>query len=225
MERVQSWAWKELKEVEFGDARRSRRAVKLLDALAAQPAESVPTACRTWAATKAAYRFWSSERIKPDAIRAAHQKSTIERIQQHQVILAIQDTTTLDFTHHPSKRGMGRIDHPACLGLKVHSVLAACTQGVPLGVLHQEVWARDPHQTGLRNSRRQRETKDKESQRWLTAMEATESSTPDGIKVVPVADREADIYDLFAMPRPPGSDLLIRATHNRRVNHEALYLH
>jgi hypothetical protein len=221
---MQSWAWKELKEVEFGDARRSRRAVKLLEALAAQPALSVPTACQTPAATKAAYRFLSSERIKPDAIRAAHQKSTIERIQKHQVILAIQDTTTLDFTHHPSKRGMGPGDNPACLGLKVHSVLAACTQGVPLGLLHQEVWARDPHQTGLRNSRRQRETKDKESQRWLTAMAATESSTPDGIKVVTVADREADIYDLFAMPRRPGSDLLIRATHNRRVNHEARYL-
>ncbi|MBN3887394.1 MAG: hypothetical protein V7K64_20770 [Nostoc sp.] len=30
-----------------------------------------------------------------------------------------------------------------------------------------------------------------------------------------IADREADIYDLFACPRRPGSDFLIRATQNR----------
>ena len=32
-----------------------------------------------------------------------------------------------------------------------------------------------------------------------------------------VADREADIYDLFAQPRPPGHDLLVRSAHDRRV--------
>jgi hypothetical protein len=41
-----------------------------------------------------------------------------------------------------------------------------------------------------------------------------------------VGDSEADMYDLFAAPRPPGVDLLIRARQNRRVagNHAATYL-
>ena len=35
--------------------------------------------------------------------------------------------------------------------------------------------------------------------------------------MITIADREADIYELFAYPRREGSDLLIRATHNRRI--------
>lgn len=35
--------------------------------------------------------------------------------------------------------------------------------------------------------------------------------------IVTVADREADIYELFAMPRARNSELLIRATHDRKT--------
>ncbi len=42
--------------------------------------------------------------------------------------------------------------------------------------------------------------------------------------VVTIADREADIYDLFALPRREGAHLLIRGAHNRRVSHEARYV-
>jgi len=42
--------------------------------------------------------------------------------------------------------------------------------------------------------------------------------------VITIADREADIYDLFALPRREGSHLLIRVSHNRLVEHEAKYL-
>ena len=133
-------------------------------------------------------------------------------------MLAIQDTTDLDFTHHPATAGLGPLDHPALRGLKVHSVLAVSEAGIPLGLLHQAVWARDPEQVGKRHQRRQRKTADKESQRWLTAVQESEGAAPAGTTVVTVADREADIYDLFALPRRPGSELLIRAAHDRRVN-------
>ncbi len=38
--------------------------------------------------------------------------------------------------------------------------------------------------------------------------------------VVTVTDREGDIYELFALEREANSELLIRAKHNRRINHE-----
>ena len=40
---------------------------------------------------------------------------------------------------------------------------------------------------------------------------------PTEISVITIADREADIYELFAQPRRIGSHLLIRAAQNRRV--------
>jgi len=215
---MEGWAATEVGQAEFGDRRLRKRLIRIVEDLAAKPTASVPEACGQWPATKATYRFWDSERVTPAAIRAGHQESTIERVRGQSLVLAIQDTTDLDFTQHPATKGLGPLEHPALRGLKVHSSLAVSEQGVPLGLLHQAVWARDPEQVGKRHQRRRLETKDKESQRWLTAMLASEAPIPEGRSVVMVADREADIYDLFALPRRAGSELLIRAEHNRRVN-------
>ncbi|MEM2145658.1 MAG: IS4 family transposase, partial [Candidatus Jordarchaeaceae archaeon] len=102
--------------------------------------------------------------------------------------------------------------------MKVHSALAATTDGVPLGLLYQEVLVRDPQNLGKKHQRHKRDTKDKESQRWITALQASQDAVPEKVHIIVVADREADIYDLFTAPRRPGVDLLIRGTHNRRVN-------
>lgn len=223
-ETTESWAARELQYADLGDARLNRRLISLVEALADQPTSSVPEACGDWAATKGAYRFWSSEQVSVDAIGEAHRRSTMERVKGHEWVLAIQDTTSLDFTDHPATQGMGTLDHPACRGLKVHSVLTATTQGVPLGIIHQEVWSRDPATLGKKHQRRSKATKDKESQRWLSALERTQASCPEETRVITVADREADIYDLLALPRQPRAELLVRATYNRRVDHEAQYL-
>jgi hypothetical protein len=150
---------------------------------------------------------------------------TLERVTEQGTILAIQDTTTLDFTHHPATRNLGPIGGSAARrGLKMHSVLAVTPDGLPLGLLHQEVWARDPETVGLKQERHQRPTGEKESQRWLTALTQTQQRVPPWVQVVTVADREADIFDLFAHPRPAHSHLLIRAAYSRRVDQPAGHL-
>lgn len=93
-----------------------------------------------------------------------------------------------------------------------------------MGLLHQQVWVRDPKDFGKRQGRRHQPTAAKESQRWLNGVAATEQALPPGRPVVTVADREADFYDLFAAPRRPGHDLLIRAKSRRRIRHEAALL-
>ncbi len=62
------------------------------------------------------------------------------------------------------------------------------------------------------------------SQRGLTAMEVTQKALPEETTIITVADREGDIYDFLAAPRLPTSHLLVRAAHNRRVEHEERYL-
>lgn len=212
-----NWAAEELQYADLGDVRRNQRLIRLVTDLAAQPNASVPQASGDWAATQAAYDFWQSPHVKPEAIRQAHQTSTIERVKQHSVVIAAQDTTEMNFTHHPSKRGMGYLDKASSRGLKVHSVFCSSANGVPLGVLHQQVWARDLAELGKKHQRHKRPIQDKESQRWLTALETTQNLIPSEIMVVTVADREADIYELFVLPRRPNSEFLIRANHNRCV--------
>jgi hypothetical protein len=221
---MHSWAIAEVGHARLGDHRLTTRLIRLVTDLAAQPTASLPQACGTPAATKAAYRFFDTETVVPQAIQAAHQQATLQRMRGAPLVLAIQDTTDLDFRHHPSTQGLGPINSAGSPGLKVHSVLAVSPAGVPLGLLHQAVWVRDPTLTKKREHRRQRETAQKESQRWLTAFALTQACVPEATRVLTIADREADIYDLFALPRRLGADLLIRATQNRRVEPEAQYL-
>jgi hypothetical protein len=41
---------------------------------------------------------------------------------------------------------------------------------------------------------------------------------------VTITDREGDIYDLFSLERESNSELLIRAKHNRRINHQLRFV-
>ena len=218
---IHCWAEAEVGHVQLGDRRLNRRLVRIVSTLAAHPTASVPHAAPDWAGTKAIYRFWDSERVQQEDILAAHRRSTLVRVQGRDLVLALQDTTSLDFSTHGSTKGLGPIEHPSRHGLLVHSLLLATPEGVPLGLLDHQVWARDPAQTGPRHRRRQRPTEQKESQRWITALAAAAEHVPASSQVITIADREADIYDLMAAPRREGADLLVRVAQNRRVAHEA----
>ena len=87
--------------------------------------------------------------------------------------------------------------------------------GEPLGLLHQQSWTRS-ERTGKRGERRKKTTMDKESQRWLDTLSAAEQGINPEVMLVHIGDREADIYDLFVLPRQANSELLIRAESNRK---------
>ena len=210
----------ETKNADFNDLRLNRRLGKLLEQFAENPSVSIPEACNGWAETKAAYRFFDCEKVKPEIIRNSHIESTVERIKDEDIILVVQDTTNLDFTNHPNTKGMGYLDSKFASGLKVHSSIAISPKGVPKGLLHQEVWARDPDSIGKSQKRSKKPIKEKESQRWITTLEKLNTLIPKEKKVIVISDRESDIYELFVAPRNPNTELLIRAYQNRKINDE-----
>lgn len=217
---METWAQQEVGHAQLGDKRLSKRLVRMVTDLGNDPQASVPQACGDWAATKAAYRLWDHEQVSAEAIRAAHRESTVQRLAGQETVLAIQDTTALSLNAHRAMKGLGPIDSHKTRGVLVHSVLAVTAQGVPLGVLHQQVWARDPAQTGKKKKRHSLPISEKESYRWLQSLQATQQAVPEGTHIVTIADREADIYDLFAMPRAASMDLLIRASADRNVGQD-----
>jgi len=118
----------------------------------------------------------------------------------------VQDTTELDWTAHPATTGLGPLAHPAHQGLLVHTTLALTPERLPLGLLAQQVWARDPATIGQRTTRKQRPIAAKESQKWLTSVAAVREAHTrcPQTHFVCIGDREADVYDLFLQERPSG---------------------
>lgn len=216
-----SWAAEELKTADLGDKRRNRRLIKIVEDLSAMPIASVTQAARDGAAVQGIYEFWGNVRVESDEILAAHRDSTLSRVEGQEIVLAVQDTTELDFSSQPKTQGLGALSKKDAQGLKVHSVLCVSPLGVPLGVLHQKVWAREKNRRTSGHADRKRAIEQKESHRWLESLELTQQWIPQDKKVVTVADREADIYELLALPRREGSEFLIRACQPRGVKQTA----
>jgi hypothetical protein len=183
----------------------------------------VPQASQSDSESQSIYRFWANEWVKPEQILASQQGSVSERMQQRAVVLVIQDTTDLNFSSLAQTCGLGFINQTTQQGIKVPTSFAVGGDGEPLGVLRQHTWSRS-ERSGKRGERRKKATHQKESGRWLDAVSEVETVLDKELVLVHVGDREADVFDLFALPRRVHSHLLIRAEDNRKVQHELDYL-
>ncbi len=198
----------ELFPFDLGDRRLDRRAAQIVQAALDNPGDSIPLAAGSAAATEATYRFFDNTKVPPAALDRAHQRYTAGLADATDgPLLIAQDTTPADFTSPARARTLGQLAHAQHFGFFVHSALAMTADGLPLGLLHQHVWMRPPEQRGQRKGRRHKETADKESQRWLDTEPACVAALPPARAVVFIADREADFYDYFALPRRPGLPL------------------
>lgn len=76
---MDAWVERELARVEFADERLKARLGRLLGDLGERIGGTVPMACRDWAATKAAYRFFDNPRVDEGAILGGHMAATTAR--------------------------------------------------------------------------------------------------------------------------------------------------
>jgi hypothetical protein len=213
------WIEKEMETLELGDPRRHERVKRMIGQFSQNPGASIPYACGTWADTKAAYRALSSDEVSAEEIRLAHARAAVERMRGLKRVLVQQDTMTLSYNTSPQTEGLGPVGKAGTRGLLVHSGLAVTPCGVPLGIVSQQVWAREEEER-KRHTRRSRLVEEKESFRWLETVDAVESLLPKDLEVWVAGDREADLFELFAMPRRPGLHLVVRAAHDRKVESE-----
>ena len=103
------WCLDEFAAVEWQDARLNYRCGEWAVQLAMQPHGPINQACEDWADTQAAYRFFDNDKATPERIQAPHQQRTVERMTQYERVLAVQDTTFLNYTPHPQTKGLGPI--------------------------------------------------------------------------------------------------------------------
>jgi len=216
------WAEEELSAVDLGDGRLNRRAGVLLRQLAERPDRSIPGACQGWAETQAAYRFFSNEKVTSEGVLLGHVEAVLERARQHPVVLCVQDTTELDFTSKPQIEGLGPLTYECALGLYVHPTVALTPERLCLGVVDLWTWARDAKTHGTKNraSRASRPIEEKESFRWLEGYRricCLQKEVGEATRLVYVADRESDLFELFDEGERQGVGWLIRANQPRKL--------
>jgi hypothetical protein len=188
----------ELEGIDLGDERLNKRGKKVLEALAANPEASIHAACQGWKETLAAYRFFDNAGVRPEALLAPHRQATVRRMQEQPTALVVQDTTELDFTAHPP-RGVRCLNQATRFGLYQHAHLAVTPDKLPLGVLATEHFDRAAESLGQADQRAALPIEDKESFRWLKGyrLACEVAAQCPGTRIVSVADREADLYDLY----------------------------
>ena len=214
----------ELRGIKLGDERVDKRSIKLIETLAADPTASINTSCETWAETMAAYRFFDNDLVTPEKILLPHQEATLDRMQEQPVVLVVQDTTELNLTDHPPKdaRCLNKEDR---FGLYDHVSLALTPERLCLGVVDVETFDRSPESLGKSQERRALPIEDKESYRWLQGYrKACELAVKcPGTKIISVADRECDIYEIYAEQRDRSgirAEYVIRAQKEERTTLE-----
>jgi Transposase DNA-binding len=227
-----SWWESELAGCRFADARLGQRLHKLVERMGGAIGASLPLACQDWTNTKAAYRFFSNERVSEEEILAGHFCSTRDRVAAASgTILVLQDTTeftyqrerpeaigiTYSVNSDKDKAGRSRT-HTVC-GFLMHASLAVTADGLPLGLSAVKFWSRQKFKGTAALKRKINPTcmpiEQKESIRWLENMRQSTERLGEPARCVHVGDRESDIYELFCTAQELGTHFLVRTCVDR----------
>jgi hypothetical protein len=163
--------------------------------------------------------FWGNQRVSHEAILGQASAETQARLAEERRVLLVQDTTRFNFSHHPATEGLGPLENAHAVGFLAHSTLAVSEVGVPLGILKQRVWVRDPDETGKRHQRHARAFAEKESYKWVEGL-PDKSELPAGVEPIVVCDAEAHIYELLDVLHEGQLNYVIRATDYRSFTPE-----
>lgn len=227
-----AWVEQETAGCEFADIRLGRRFQELLEQIGDAVGESIPMACQDWANTKAAYRFFSNERIDEGDILAGHFQATADRFAASEgPVLVLHDTTEFTFKRasaeaigitysvNSGRDKAGRVRTHAVCGILMHSSLAVTSGGLPLGLTAIKFWNRKKFKGTAALKRKVNPTRvpieKKESVRWLENLKQSTKILGEPGRSIHIGDRESDIYELFCTGQEIGTHFLVRTCVDR----------
>jgi hypothetical protein len=227
-----AWFDRELAGCSFADERLDKRLRKLVAQIGSAMGQSIPLVCQDWANTKAAYRFFSNDRVSEADILAGHFQSTHGRtVASDGPVLVLHDTTEFTYRRentdaigitksiNSGRDKAGRLRSHTICGILMHSSLAVTTEGLPLGLAAVKFWTRKKFKGTAALKKKINPTRvpieKKESIRWLENVQQSTELLGDPARCVHIGDRESDIYELFCAAREAGTHFLIRTCVDR----------
>ena len=212
------WAEQVAAAADLPDLRLQSRLTAILVDVLEKPSASIPQASGDAGQAKGTYRFYANERVTAPALNQGFATDTARRCLDHEAVLVVQDTTSLNFTHlQQIIPELGPIDSGGLArGVHLHTALAVTTSGQVIGILDEQYWARpQPGQPG---------PAEKESSKWIHGLDGAREAvyTAAGDRPVPrlihVMDREGDAYEVMMAIEDAGDSAIIRCAQNRRVD-------
>ena len=152
--------------------------------------------------------------------------------QKSEHFLCIQDTTELNFTNHLQRIGkkdkdIGPVTKSGNAGCFCHPMLILKeADKIPIGLSNIELWNRewDKEDKFERNYWKQDIT-EKESYRWIESARKTQLLLDKASMLTIIGDREADIFNEFALIPDHRTHLLVRSRADRKLEGEDVKLY
>lgn len=160
-------------------------------------------------------RLLGNDRVTTERIIESWSEGTVAAAEGRHV-LAIQDTSEINFaTTAERRRGLGETAKGNVHGLLLHPMLAVdADDGTCLGLLSGQIWTRKGRRTVSHDLR---EPSDKESQRWIDTALAAKLLLAGAAMVTALADRESDIFALYASAAEQHFHVIARSMHDRKL--------
>lgn len=224
---------------DLGDKRLTRRAASIAECLSVKYGQPLSMVFKSASDLKRAYEFLGNPKTKFEKLIKPHCQQTVQEISGLPIVLAVGDTTYLDYKKIVSKREDYGPTGNGGNGLILHTALAVEPDfGQPLGLLWEKLWHREkptqppegetPQQKKQRlkqerQLKRKRPIEQKESYRWVEAFQQVsehflqkETALEEQPKVIHVFDREGDISEVLAQAcQLKNTGIVVRAAHNR----------
>lgn len=200
---------------QLGHVERTRRLIKVADAINQHPGGTLPQKLHGPTPLNALYRLANRKEVTHAAVLEPHRQRTLRLMREADgPVLVIHDTTELDYTSITSLTGLGQIGNGKGRGYECHNTLAvhASTRTV-FGLANQILARRDTvAKDESRQDKRARETR--ESRLWKRGSEAV-GPAPDGALWIDVCDRGADVFEYIAYKHASNGHYIVRSKHDR----------
>jgi len=165
------------------------------------------------------YRFLENESVTISELTRSLSDRCSEQVGGLHV-LAISDTSEINLQSHKGRlkeKGLGVVGNNRDVGFFIHPTLVLNAEtGFPLGLSAVQIWTRAlNHADKKARKYQQQPIEAKESYKWLASAERSTRCLGGAKMVTHIGDREADLYEEWAIVPQQNHHLLIRACQNR----------
>ena len=207
---------KDFGNLDLGDKRRNERFVSIINNISKQPGSSIPKYNDSWYEVKATYNFFKNADVTISKLQEAIEYYGGSKVKGLKRVLAAHDFCQISYNNLRTE-GLGYLANKDGRGIITYNSIAISEDGIPLSLLYQQIFTRPLEDLGKAKQRKETPFEDKESYYWYKGITKVNEQLGSELQKIHIADREADIYELFFSAYETNTDLLIRAKHNRKL--------